>query len=79
MLVKGIIFLLICALFVSRLIPKYSVFRETNQVNFIGIVWEGNVGFLVFFGVAVLAIILLFLGITNIYQYFSTAHNKIEK
>lgn len=72
MLGKGIIFLLIFVLFVSRLIPKYDYFIETNQVHLFGLILEGVVGLLSLAIIAILTIVLLGLGISNIIQYFST-------
>ena len=76
MLIKGIIFLLVCLLFISRLIPKYSEFRETNNVDLFGITWEGYFGGLVLVGIAVITIVLLVMGIQNIHQYFSSPSDE---
>ncbi len=78
MLARGIIYLLVFALFVSRLIPKYFAFTETNQVHLLGVVWEGNTALLVLIGVAVLAIVLLVIGTKNIYKYLFTVRNNTE-
>ncbi len=77
MLIKGFIFLLICLLFVSRLIPKYGEFRDTNQVQLFSITWEGELGLIVLLGIAVMAIILLGMSLQNFYLFFSRA-NKNE-
>jgi len=76
LLIKGIIFLFVFVLFVSRLIPKYSDFTETGQVHLFGITWEDNVGLLILFGIAVLAVVLLILGIKNIKDHFSSVHRQ---
>ena len=79
MLARGIIYLLVFALFVSRLIPKYFEFRETNQVHLLGVDWQGNVALLLLLGVAVLAIVLLVLGTKNIYQVLFMDRNNTAK
>lgn len=79
MLARGIIYLLVFVLFVSRLIPKYSEFRETNQVSLLGIDWQGNIALLILLGVAVLAIVLLVIGTKNIYQFLFTDRNNTVK
>ncbi len=76
MLIKGIIFLLVFVLFISRLIPKYLDFTETRKVHLLGIIWEGNVGLLILFGIAVLAVVLLILGVKNIKDHFSSVHRR---
>ncbi len=69
MLAKGILFLLIFALFVSRLIPKYAAFTETDQVHLLGVTWRGNLGVLILLCIAALAVVLLVLGIKNIRDF----------
>lgn len=76
MLSKGIIFLLVWLLFVSRLIPKYYEFRDANQVHLFSKVWEGELGLILLLGIAVFAIILLALSIQNFYQYFTSGRKS---
>ncbi len=76
MLIKGIIFLLVFVLFISRLIPKYLDSTETGKVHLLGITWEGSVGLLILFGIAVLAVVLLILGVKNIKDHFSSVHRR---
>lgn len=71
MLIKGIIFLLIFVLFISRLIPKYEEFRDTNIVSLLGVNWEGNTALLVLFAVMLLGIIVLAIALQNFYQFFT--------
>jgi len=71
LLIKGIIFILIFILFISRLIPKYSEFQETNIVNLLGVNWEGNIALLFLLAVLVLGIIVLAIGLKSLYLYFS--------
>ena len=75
MLFKGIIFTLIFVLFISRLIPKYIEFRETNIVNLLGVNWEGNTALLVLFGVMLLGIAVLAIALQSFFLYF-TGTNK---
>ena len=70
MLAKGIIFLLVWLLFLSRLIPKTIDFQETNQVHLFGHVWEGSLGIVVLVVIAIIAIVLLAMSIFNFYHYF---------
>ena len=72
MLFKGIIFVLIGLLFISRLIPKYLTYRETSQVYLLGANLEGTIGLLALIGVAVLGAIVLIIGIKNIYLTLTT-------
>ncbi len=74
-MVKGIIFILIFGLFVSRLIPKYNIFMETNMVQLFGHSFEGLAGIMVLIGVLVLGVIVLALGLRHIYYVFN---NKSE-
>ena len=74
-LFKAIIFLLIFALFISRLIPKYIEFRETNIVNLLGVNWEGSVAMLVLLAVLVLGIIVLAIALQSIYLFFTKQTN----
>ena len=67
MLFKGIIFVLIWLLFISRLIPKYLTYHETSQVYLLGANLEGAIGLLALIGVAALGTIVLAIGIKNIY------------
>ena len=69
MLAKGIILVLGFALFVSRLIPKYSTFTETGEVHLFGVTWQGSLGVLVLLCIAALAVALLILGIKNIRDF----------
>ena len=71
-MVKGIIFTLIFALFVSRLFPKYLEFRETNIVNLLGINWVGSAGALVLLAVMALGIVVLAIAMKSFYEYFTT-------
>lgn len=71
MLIKGIIFLLIFVLFISRLIPKYEEFRDTNIVSLLGVNWEGNTALLVLFAVMLVGIIVLAIALQNFYQFFT--------
>jgi len=70
LLVKGIIFILIFALFLSRLIPKYLEFRETNIVNLLGVNWEGSMAMLILLAVLVLGIAVLAIALHSFYQFF---------
>jgi hypothetical protein len=76
MLLKGIIFTLIFALFTSRLIPMYSKFRETNTVNLLGVDWVGSTAALVLLAVMVLGTVVLVIALKSFYQYFTD--NKKE-
>lgn len=78
MLIKGLIFAIIFALFVSRLIPKYLEFRETNIVNLLGVNWEGNLAVLVLLVVMVLGIVVLLISMQSFYQYFTANKNQSE-
>lgn len=71
MLLKGIIFALIFALFISRLIPMYSKFRETNIVNLLGVDWVGSTAVLVLLAVMVLGIVILAIALKSFHQYFT--------
>jgi hypothetical protein len=71
MLVKGIIFTLIFGLFISRLIPKYLEFRETNIVNLLGVDWVGSTAVLILLAVMVLGIVVLAIAMQNFYLYFT--------
>lgn len=75
MLFKGIIFLLIFVLFISRLIPKYVEFRETNIVSLLGVNWEGNTALLILSAVMLLGIIVLAIALQNFYQFFTNKNN----
>ena len=68
---KGFIFLLIFALFISRLIPKYIEFRETNIVNLLGVNWEGNIAILILLAVMVLGIVVLAIALQSFYLFFT--------
>lgn len=70
-LIKGIIFVLIFVLFISRLIPKYSEFKETNIVNLLGVNWEGNIALLILIAVLVLGLVVLAIGLKSLYLHFS--------
>lgn len=73
-LIKGIIFVLIFVLFISRLIPKYSEFKETNIVNLLGVNWEGNIALLILIAVLVLGLVVLAIGLKSLYLHFSGKH-----
>ena len=75
MLFKGIIFLLIFVLFISRLIPKYLEYRETNIVNLLGVNWEGNTALLILFAVMLLGIVVLAIALQSFYQFFTHKKN----
>lgn len=70
MLTKGIILLLVFVLFVSRLIPKFIYFFESNQVNLFGHTLTGMVGLFSLVLIAILAIVLFVLGVKNVAQFF---------
>ncbi|QMU60953.1 MAG: hypothetical protein GKR92_04275 [Gammaproteobacteria bacterium] len=70
-MIKGIIFLLIFGLFVSRLIPKYLEFRETNIVNLLGVDWVGSTAALILLAVLVLGVIVLAIAMQSFYQFFT--------
>lgn len=71
LLFKGLIFLLIFALFISRLIPKYNEFKETNIVNLLGVNWEGYLAVLVLLGVLVLGFAVLAISVQSFYLFFT--------
>ena len=71
LLFKGLIFLLIFALFISRLIPKYNEFKETNIVNLLGVNWEGYLAVLVLLGVLVLGFTVLAISVQSFYLFFT--------
>ena len=73
---KGIIFSLIFALFISRLIPKYIEYRETNIVNLLGVDWEGNMALLVLFGVMLLGIAVLAIALQSFFLYFTDTNKE---
>jgi|GEM_PF-3517176 len=75
MLIKGIIFTLIFALFLSRLIPKYAEFQETNIVNLLGVDWTGSTAALVLVAVMLLGLAVLAIAIHSFYLFF-TGKNK---
>ncbi|MEM7400867.1 MAG: hypothetical protein AAF304_02840 [Pseudomonadota bacterium] len=70
-MIKGIVFTLIFALFISRLIPKYIEFRETNIVNLLGVDWEGNLAILILLAVMVLGIVVLAIALQSFYLFFT--------
>ena len=78
MLSKGIIFLLVWLLFISRLIPKYYAFQETNQVHLFGHVWEEGQGIIILLVIAAIAIVLLGLSIQNFYLFFSKSNKNSD-
>ncbi len=78
MLIKGIVHLLIWLLFISRIIPKYLIFRKTNQVQLLGNSWEGDSAVLILLIATTTAIIVLAIAIKSIYQYFTTDRNKVD-
>ena len=75
LLFKGLIFLLIFALFISRLIPKYDEFKETNIVNLLGVNWEGYLAVLVLLGVLVLGFAVLAISVQSFYLFFTKQSN----
>ena len=75
LLFKGIIFLLIFGLFISRLVPKYIEFQETNIVSLLGVNWEGNVAILVLIAVLVLGVIVLAIALQSFYLFFTKQTN----
>jgi hypothetical protein len=75
MLIKGVIFTLIFALFISRVIPKYIEYRETNIVNLLGVDWTGSIAAIVLLLVMVLGISVLVIAIQSFYLFF-TRHKK---
>jgi len=76
MLFKGIIFSLIFALFISRLIPKYIEFRETNIVNLLGVDWTGSTAALILVGVMVLGIAVLAIALRSFYIFFTKNNSE---
>jgi len=78
MLWKGIILLALCALFISRLIPKYEQYLETNQVYLFGLTLDGMIGLLSLAAVAILAVVLFVMGITNVVKSFSASSNGAD-
>ncbi len=77
LLFKGIIFLLIFALFLSRLIPKYIEFRETNIVNLLGVDWTGSTAVVILLAVVALGVTVLAIALQNFYLFF-TKNKNIE-
>ncbi len=71
MLVKGVIFTLIFVLFVSRVIPKYIEYRETNIVNLLGVDWTGSNAAIVLLLVMALGFAVLVIAIQSFYRYFT--------
>lgn len=71
LLFKGIIFTLIFALFLSRLIPKYMEFRETNIVNLLGIDWTGSTAVLILLAVLALGISVQAIAFQSFYKFFT--------
>ena len=72
MLLKGIIHILISLLFLSRLVPKYLHYRDTEQVRLFGHVWEGGYGLMVLVVIAIITIVLLGFGIRNFKEWFDS-------
>ncbi len=75
MLFKGIIFTLIFALFLSRVIPKYEEYRETNIVNLLGVDWVGATAAIVLLLVMLLGFAVFAIAIQSFYIFF-TGNNK---
>lgn len=71
LLFKGMVFMLIFALFLSRLIPKYVEFRETNVVNLLGVDWQGSIAMLVLLAVLALGMSVLIIGLRSFYLFFT--------
>lgn len=76
MLFKGIIFTLIFGLFISRLIPKYTYYRETNIVNLLGTDWTGTTAALILVGVMVLGLAVLAIAFHSFYLFFTGKHKE---
>ncbi|MCY4641648.1 MAG: hypothetical protein OXC41_02980 [Gammaproteobacteria bacterium] len=76
MLFKGILHILICVLFLSRLIPKYADFRDTGQVRLFGHVWEDSYGLLVIAVIAAVTLSLLVLGARNIWAWLASRRDQ---
>ncbi|MDE0250482.1 MAG: hypothetical protein OXK72_05675, partial [Gammaproteobacteria bacterium] len=72
MLFKGVIHILVCALFVSRLVPKYFHYRETDQVDLFGHALKGGSGLLVLIVIALVALGLLVLSASNFKAWISS-------
>ncbi len=75
MLAKGIILFLVWLLFISRLIPKYFLYRDTNQVHLFGKLWEGEIGVFILLGITAIAIVVLGLSLQNFYLFFTKKVN----
>lgn len=71
MLIKGIIFTIIFALFISRVIPKYIEYRETDIVSLLGVDWTGGTAAVVLILVMALGLAVLAIAIQSFYQYFT--------
>ena len=79
MFFKGIIFTLIFGLFISRLIPKYIEFRETNIVNLLGVDWTGSTAVLILLGVMILGIVVLAIALQSFYLFFTRNKNNNDE
>lgn len=75
-MIKGIIFSLIFALFISRLIPKYIEYQETNIVNLLGVDWTGATAALILVGVMVLGLAVLAIALHSFYLFFTGNKNN---
>ena len=76
MFFKGVIFTLIFGLFISRLIPKYIEFRETNIINLLGVDWTGSTAVFILLGVMVLGIVVLAIALQSFYLFFTRNKNN---
>ena len=69
--------MLVCALFVSRLVPKYLNYIETGQVGLFGHVLEGVSGISALIVIALISLVLLVLGVRNFGAWiFSRRDNR---
>ena len=75
LLFKGIIFTLIFALYLSRLVPMYLEYRETNIVHLLGVDWLGSTAALVLLAVLVLGFIVLAIAMQSFYLFFTNNKN----
>ncbi len=75
LLFKGLIFTLIFALFVSRLIPKYLHYRETNIVNLLGVDWTGSTAAVILLAVIALGVAVFVIAIQSFYLFFTKNKN----
>jgi len=62
---------LIFVLFLSRLIPKYNEFQETNIVNLLGVDWTGGGAVVVLLAVLALGISVQAIAFQSFYKFFT--------